>query len=110
MTYTDQEKTAIITQYRQGRPIQQLCTECGVCARTIYRWAKIYCPVVPDEKRTYTVKEYDALLRRVAKLENMVAILQTVGCTVHAEPSITIFSEISGAMLGSKNAERNIAD
>ena len=84
MTYTDQEKTAIITQYRQGRPIQQLCTECGVCARTIYRWAKIYCPVVPDEKRTYTVKEYDALLRRVAKLENMVAILQTVGCTVHA--------------------------
>ena len=84
MTYTDQEKTAIIIQYRQGRPIQQLCTECGVCARTIYRWAKIYCPVVPDEKRTYTVKEYDALLRRVAKLENMVAILQTVGCTVHA--------------------------
>ena len=40
--------------------------------------------MVPDEKRTYTVKEYDALLRRVAKLENMVAILQTVGCTVHA--------------------------
>ena len=84
MTYTDQEKTDIIAQYRQGKPIQELCAEYGVCARTIYRWAKIYCPVVPDEKRTYTVKEYDALLRRVAKLENMVAILQTVGCTVHA--------------------------
>ena len=84
MTYTDQEKTAIITQYRQGRPIQQLCTECGVCARTIYRWAKIYCPVVQDEKRTCTVKEYDALLRRVAKLENIVAVLQTIGCTIHA--------------------------
>lgn len=41
-------------------------------------------PSGSDEKRTYTVKEYDALLRRVAKLENMVAILQTDGCTVHA--------------------------
>ncbi len=84
MTYTDQEKTAIIIQYRQGRPIQQLCAECGVRARTIYRRARTYCPVVPDEKRPCTIKEYDALLRRVAKLENMVAVLQTVGCTVHA--------------------------
>ena len=33
-----------------------------------------------------------------------------VSYTHLAEPSITIFSEISGAMLGSKNAERNIAD
>lgn len=84
MTYTDQEKTAIITQYQQGKPIQELCAEYGVCARTICRWARTYCPVVPDEKRTCTVKEFDALLRRVAKLENMVAVLQTVGCTVHA--------------------------
>lgn len=84
MTYTDQEKTAIITQHRQGRPIQELCAEYGICARTIYRWAKQYSPVLPDERRTCTVKEYDALLRRVAKLENMVAVLQTVGCTIHA--------------------------
>ena len=62
MTYTDQEKTAIITQYRQGKPIQQLCAECGVCARTIYRWARTYCPVVPDEKRR---EEYCGLIREV---------------------------------------------
>ena len=68
MTYADQEKTAIIAQYRQGCPIQDLCAEYGVYAWTIYRWVRIYCPVVPDEKRTCTVKEYDALLRRVAKL------------------------------------------
>lgn len=84
MTYTDQEKATIITQFRQGRPLKELCTEFRVCVRTIYRWAKIYCPVIQDEKRTCTVKEYDALLRRAAKLENMVTILKTVGCTVHA--------------------------
>ena len=27
MTYTDQEKTDIIAQYRQGKPIQELCAE-----------------------------------------------------------------------------------
>ena len=84
MTYTDQEKTDIIAQYRQGKPIQELCAEYSVCVRTIYRWAKLYCPAVPDERRTCTVKEYDALLHKVSKLENMVAVLQTVGCTVHA--------------------------
>ena len=49
MTYTDQEKTDIIAQYRQGKPIQELCAEYSVCVRTIYRWAKLYCPAVPDE-------------------------------------------------------------
>lgn len=83
MTYTNQEKTAIITQHRQGKLIQELCAEYGVCKRTIYRWAKIYCPAVPDKKRTCTVKEYNTLLRRIAKLENMVAVLQTVSCTAH---------------------------
>ena len=84
MTYTDQKKTAIITQYRHGRPIQEFCTEYGICVKAIYRWVRIYCLVVPDKKRPCTVKEFDALLRRVAKLENLVAVFQTVGCTVHA--------------------------
>ncbi len=84
MIYTDQEKNAIITQYRQGKSIQELCAEYGVCKRTIYRWTKKYRDIVPEEKRTLTVKEYDILLRRVGKLENIVAILKTVNCTVHA--------------------------
>jgi len=84
MIYTDQEKTAIITQYRQGKSIQELCTEYGVCERTIYRWAKKYCVIVPGEKRTLTVKECDMLLHRVEKLENIVAIWKTVNCTAHA--------------------------
>lgn len=84
MIYTDQEKTAIITQYRQGKSIQELCTEYGVCKCTIYRWVKKYCDMNLEEKRTLTVKECDLLLRRVTKLENIVAILKMVNCTVHA--------------------------
>jgi len=84
MVYTHQEKAGIIAQYRQGRSANDLSAEYGVCKRTIYRWAKEYRDIVPNEKRTLTTKEYDMLLRRVEKLENIVAILKTVNCTVHA--------------------------
>ena len=49
MTYADQEKATIITKYRQGKPVQELCAEYGICARTIYRWAKYY-PTVNNEQ------------------------------------------------------------
>ena len=38
----------------------------------------------PGEKQTFTAKEYDRLLRRVNKLENIISILKAVNCTVHA--------------------------
>lgn len=84
MIYTDQEKTIIVAQYKQGTSAQELSKKYGVCERTIYRWAKKYNDIVPEEKRTLTAKEYDMLLHRVEKLENIVAILKTVNCTVHA--------------------------
>lgn len=84
MIYTDQEKTAIIREYRQGKSIQELCAEYGVSQRTIYRWAKVYCVAIQDEERAFTIKDYDMLLRKVAKLENIVTILKTVNCTIHA--------------------------
>lgn len=84
MTCTDQEKAIIVAQYQQGTSAQELSEKYGVCKCTIYRWAKKYCGIVPGEKRTLTVKECDMLLRRVEKLENIVAILKTVNCTAHA--------------------------
>ena len=84
MTCTNQEKIAIIAQYQQGTSAQDLSKKYGVCDHTIYRWAKKYCGIVPGEKRTLTVKERDIHLRRAGKLENIVAILKTVNCTVHA--------------------------
>lgn len=84
MTYTGQEKIATIAQYQQGISAQKLSVEYGVCERTIYRWAKKYGDISLEEKRTLTTQECDMLLRRVTKLENIVAILKTVNCTVHA--------------------------
>lgn len=84
MTYTNQEKAVIVAQYQQGTSVQELSEKYGVCERTIYRWAKKHNDIVSEEKRTLTAKEYDMLLHRVEKLENIVAILKAVNCTVHA--------------------------
>ena len=37
MTYTNQEKAAIIAQYQQDTSAQDLSKKYGVCERTIYR-------------------------------------------------------------------------
>ena len=77
MTYTNQEKAVIVAQYQQGTSVQELSEKYGVCERTIYRWAKKHNDIVSEEKRTLTAKEYDMLLHRVEKLENIVAILRS---------------------------------
>lgn len=82
MNYSDSEKAVTVIKYKQGIPIQELSTEYGISERTIYRWAKQYSTV--DEEQFFTPKEHKLLLRRVEKLENIIAILKTVNCTVHA--------------------------
>lgn len=84
MPYTDQEKAAAIVRYKQGTSAQELSSEYGVSQRTIYRWAKLYQQVNPSGREPLTAKEYDTLLRRVTKLENIISILKAANCTVHA--------------------------
>ena len=74
MNYSDSEKAAITTKYKQGIAIQELSTEYGISERTIYRWAKHY-PAVGDEQ-FLSPKEYKLLLHRIEKLENIVASQQ----------------------------------
>ncbi len=84
MAYSNQEKADVIAQYKQGSSAQNLSAKYGVSERTIYRWAQICGEMNPGEKQTFTAKEYDRVLRRVNKLENIISILKTVNCTVHA--------------------------
>lgn len=86
MAYTNEEKSNIVNRINQGEPIRDLCAEYGVSRSTLYRWLSNYDKSVPSsaEKGIPTVKEYNILQRRVEKLENVIAILKTVDCTVYA--------------------------
>lgn len=85
MRYADEEKKNLVQRYQNGESPQLLCTEYSISRSTLYRWAKIYCVANPGEKRTFTIKEYDMLCRRLEKAEHIIEILKTVRCTVYAD-------------------------
>ena len=88
MVYPEEVKTSIVAQHKNGVSVKQLSTEYGICARTIYRWANIYsgnqAAEISDKPQRYSVKEYHTHIRRITKLENIISVLKTVNCTVHA--------------------------
>lgn len=85
MRYADEEKKNLVQRYQNGESPQLLCTEYSISRSTLYRWAKIHCVANPGEKRTFTIKEYDMLCRRLEKAEHIIEILKTVRCTVYAD-------------------------
>lgn len=82
MNYTDQEKEAIVAQHQQGEAVRNLCTEYRISRSTFYRWAKVHCIANPGASRTFTIRDYDLLQRKVEKLSNIVTVLKSVDCTV----------------------------
>ena len=88
MVYPEALKAAIVAQHKNGVSVKQLSTEYGICARTIYRWANIYggnqAAEISNDPQQYSAKEYHTHVRHIAKLENIISVLKTVNCTVHA--------------------------
>ncbi len=86
MTYTGEEKRNIIKQLNEGDSIKAVCNEYGVSRSTLYRWTHNSGESTFDLENVqgHLGKDYSLLQRRVEKLENMIAILKTVNCTIHA--------------------------
>lgn len=86
MTYTAEEKMNIIKRLNEGDSIQAVCNEYGVSRSTLYRWTHNSGETTSDSEnaQSRSAKDYNLLQRKVEKLENMIAILKTVNCTVHA--------------------------
>lgn len=86
MTYTCEEKTRIISRFNAGDSIKDICNECGVSRSTLYRWTHGGKDSTsnPENIHVHSDKDWNILHRRLEKLENIVAILKTVNCTVHA--------------------------
>ena len=49
----------------------------GVCEHTIYRWTQSCSEINSSGKRTFTAKEYDIILCRANKFEDIVSIMKT---------------------------------
>lgn len=72
-------KQKVIKRYQNGESIKSLSHELHIAQGTLYRWRKAYC-TIQGTTRTYTPKEFNAISRRLAKLEHEMKIIRLSQC------------------------------
>lgn len=72
-------KKEVINRYQNGESIKSLSHELHITQGTLYRWRKEYCSI-RGINRTYTPKEFDAISRRLTKLEHEMEIICLSQC------------------------------
>ena len=83
MRYGKLEKQKLLKLHYDGMPIGKICADNGIPISTFYRWrsdsikSKYFGQVL-------LMSDYEAMKRRVRKLEDMVTILQSVECNTIA--------------------------
>ncbi|WP_207721646.1 hypothetical protein [Christensenella tenuis] len=84
MKHSDDLQKDVVGKYVSGISITKLSKETGIPQSTLYGWIKPYSRIQSTAEKTPTMQEYNRLKSHVKKLENMLAILQSVGCTASA--------------------------
>lgn len=76
--YPTEFKVKAIRRYEKGESIKALSQELHVAQSTLYQWRNTYCSIqVPN--RTYTPAEFDAISRRLQRLEHETQIIRLTG-------------------------------
>jgi len=83
MPYSTSFKQHILSQYRNGASVSVVAKSNNISRSTIYRWLSETSTVETKEK-IYSLGDIKAFERKIEKQANIIAILKTVPCTVHA--------------------------
>lgn len=78
ITYPTELNVKIIRRYEKDESIKALSQELHISQSTLYQWRKEYCPIKAPN-RTYTPAEFDAISRRLQKLEHLMEIIRQTG-------------------------------
>lgn len=74
--YTDEYKDTIVELYNSGKTLAELNSEYGLPKSTILTWVKKSKPVVVDNNKTITQADYQAMLKKMARIEEENEILK----------------------------------
>ena len=77
-TYPTELKVKTIRHYEKGEFLKALSQELHISQSTLYQWQKEYCSI-KTPNRTYTPAEFDAIARRLRKLEHYMEIIRQTG-------------------------------
>lgn len=83
MAHTAEVKSTVLRQLAKGTPVKELCRESNIPRSTLCRWFRD----LESSSKTSEVpspKNYEALQQQVKKLENIISVLNSAKCTVHA--------------------------
>lgn len=95
--YNDEFKNTIVELYNSGKSLSELSSEYGISKSTISCWLKKSKPISVDKDTTITAFEYQAMLKKMVKLEekncNIYVKSRSAGCRVMS--SIKKFIKLS---------------
>ena len=74
--YTDEYKNTIVELYNSGKTLSELNSEYGLPKSTILTWVKKSKPVAVDNNKTITQADYQAMLKKMARIEEENEILK----------------------------------
>ena len=79
MRYSKEEKLSLVNFYYNGKSVTEICMEHQIPRSTFYTWIQAYRPVESkNSSRTVTPKDFDSLLRRYEKQEQIIAVLKSI--------------------------------
>ena len=81
-SYSKQDKEKIITQYESGASISSIHNSTGIARSTLHKWINEHNLNITD--KPLNRGDYNKLKMHCEKLENMLQILKTCGCSVDA--------------------------
>ena len=94
-TYPIELKVKTIRRYEKGESIKALSQELHISQSTLYQWRKEYYSIeMPN--RTYTPAEFDAMARRLKKLEHYMEIIHQSGylSSIPLQKKLTTLAEL----------------
>lgn len=85
MRYSEEEKRTLVNLYYNSKPVAEICQEHQISRSTFYSWIQAYRPVeAKNSSRTVTPKDFDSLLRRCEKQEQIIAVLKSIPAIANA--------------------------
>ena len=74
--YNEEFKKMVVELYRSGRPVKELSSEYGVSDVTIYKWIKMYSPIVTDKEIELTPADLKQMQKEMLRLKEENEILK----------------------------------
>lgn len=99
MRYNNSKKEELVSLYYHGIPVSEICREYQLPKSTFYTWIQNYRPVESkDSSRTITPKDFDNLLRRCEKQEQIIAVLKSIPTIANAttQEKLTVLEPLYG--------------